>query len=333
MTNCCTGNVFQISFTNGDFREYDMDWYFPEDLIKIIKYYYKQHILREMLVEDTRTALVTKSRSQGAYKDQSHGKNRFERKKYSKIANTVKQYNKIDMNDLFKRDTLVVKIPVIGETDTYYVTIKIEGVVAEIAKNVKNNNNKLEYRTIIQSLTKVFNTTDVYVNCTCPDHLYNYDHWNIVHNVSTNDTAHDPGPGKGIRNPNDDKGRGCKHVLLVLANGDWLLKVASVINNYIHYAEESLKPAFLKHIFPKVYGCVAEEAIDQGLLPEDFDLKTDSKIIDTINEYGRNRGKYLKGSNKNPTTGTGGRQKKEEPADEKPVDKKENEQEDDTENK
>ena len=35
-----------------------------------------------------------------------------------------------------------------------------------------------------------------------------------------------------------------------------------------------------------------------------------TEIIDLINDYGRNRGKYQKGSNKNPITGTGGKAKK-----------------------
>jgi hypothetical protein len=124
------------------------------------------------------------------------------------------------MNALFKQDILKVSIPIVGETDNYTVTLKIEGVVAEIAKNIKNNKNQLEYRTIVQSLTKMFNTTDIYVKCTCPDHTFNYAHWNIINKVSVDDTSNDPGPGKGIANPNDSKGRGCKHILLVLANGD-----------------------------------------------------------------------------------------------------------------
>lgn len=128
------------------------------------------------LAEATRTQLVAASRNAGLYKDQTRGKNRFARKKYSKIAATVKQYNNIDMNKLFKQDRLEVQIPVVGETDTYNVTIRIDGVVAEIARNIKLSKYKLEFKTIIQSLTKVFNTTDVYVNCTCPDHLYNFAH-------------------------------------------------------------------------------------------------------------------------------------------------------------
>lgn len=130
-----------------------------------------------------------------------------------------------------------------------------------------------------------------------------------MHNVSTDDTAHDPGPGKGIRNPNDDLGRGCKHILLVLNNGDWLMKVASVINNYIHYAEKNMQKAFMSIIFPKLYGVAADEAAEQGLIPEDINIETSTDIIDVINDFGKNRGKYAKGTNKNPVTGTGGRQK------------------------
>ena len=51
-------------------------------------------------------------------------------------------HNQIDMNDLFKKDILKVNIPVVGENDEYTVTIKIEGVVAEIQKNIKNKEDK-----------------------------------------------------------------------------------------------------------------------------------------------------------------------------------------------
>lgn len=275
-------------------------------------YYYGKLELTEnlRLHEDTRTMLVSKSRNAGSYIDQSRGKNRFERKKLSKIAKTVKQYNQIDMNKFFKNDILEIKIPVQGETDQYTVSVRLAGIVNEIAKNIKNNQNKFEYRTVIQAITKVFNTGNVYVKCNCDDYKYRFAHWNIVNNVSFDDSASDPGPGKGIRNPNDDKGRGCKHVLLVLANGDWILKVASVINNYIHYAEEHLQKAFLKVIFPKLYGIDADEMVEQNLIDTDEYLDSSAGLIDAINEYGRKRGQYQKGSNKNPVTGTGGKAKK-----------------------
>ena len=39
-------------------------------------------------------------------------------------------------------------------------------------------------------------------------------------------------------------------------------------------------------------------------------LDSSTGLIDAINEYGRKRGQYQKGSNKNPVTGTGGKVKK-----------------------
>jgi len=252
------------------------------------------------LLEATRVSLISQSKNVGAYKNQERGKNRFERKKYSKIANAVKNYNEINMNLLFKQDILQVNIPVVGESDEYIVTVKIEGVVAEIQKNIKNNNNKLEFRTIIQALTKVFNSTDVYVKCTCPDFKYRFAHWNIIKNVSVDDTTSDPGPGKGITNPNDDKGRGCKHILLALANGDWMMKVASVIINYCHFLSEKKPEAFLKLVFPKLYGVPADEAEQNDIVADNEDLETGKDLIDIINDWAKNRGKFKKGSNINP---------------------------------
>jgi hypothetical protein len=280
-------------------------------VVKGLKKSLQEHFLG-VLLEANRTTLVSQSRNAGPYKNKERGKNRFERKKYSKIANAVKNYNEIDMNSLFKQDILLVKIPVVGENDEYTVTIKLEGVVNEIQKNIKNNSNKLEYRTIIQALTKVFNTSDVYIKCSCPDAKYRFAHWNIVNGVSVDDSSNDPGPGKGIANPNDDKGRGCKHMLLVLANGDWMMKVASVINNYCHFLSEKRPDAFLKLVFPKLYGVPADEAAEHDIVEADEDLETGKDLIDIINEYGRNRGKFKKGSNKNPITNTGGRTKKQE---------------------
>ena len=283
----------------------------------------QEQCLHELLKLDEagRTSLIAQSRNTGAYKIQERGKNRMERKKYSKIANAVKSYNEIDMNKLFKQDILQVNIPVVGENDEYTVTIKIEGVIGEMQKNIKNNSNKMEFRTIVQSLTKVFNTADVYVKCTCADFKYRFAHWNIIKNVSVDDTSADPGPGKGIANPNDDKGRGCKHILLVLSNGDWMLKVASVINNYCHFLSEKKPEAFLKLVFPKLYGVPADEAAENDLVADNEDLETGKDLIDIVNEYGKNRGKFQKGSNKNPVTGTGGKQRAEKPDEEKPEEK------------
>ena len=142
--------------------EYTKSYQLEDRVIDDIDYYYysgKLELTESLrLTEDTRTMLVSKSRNVGSYVDQSRGKNRFERKRLSKIANTVRQYNQINMNRFFKDDILEVKVPVQGETDQYTVSVRLAGVVNELAKNVKNNKNKFEYRTVIQAITKVFNS-------------------------------------------------------------------------------------------------------------------------------------------------------------------------------
>ena len=85
------------------------------------------------------------------------------------------------------------------------------------------------------------------------------------------------------------------------------MQVSSVIKNYIIYASTNLKKPFLKIIFPKLYGMTIEEASENNIVPEDADLnlQTDESIIDIINEYSKNKGKFKPGTNKNPAKGTG----------------------------
>ena len=70
----------------------------------------------------------------------------------------------------------------------------------------------------------------------------------------------------------------------------------------MHYAEEHLQKPFLKVIFPKLYGIAADEMVEQNLIDTDEYLDSSAGLIDAINEYGRKRGQYQKGSNKNPVT-------------------------------
>ena len=58
------------------------------------------------------------------------------------------------MNEFFKHDIRQIKIPVQGETDEYTVTIRLEGVLEEIARHIKQHNNQFEFKTVLQSITK-----------------------------------------------------------------------------------------------------------------------------------------------------------------------------------
>lgn len=256
------------------------------------------------LHEDTRTQLLSASRNAGPYKMFNPiYKNRFARKKLSKFVNQVKSYNQINMDQLFKKDTLEVSIPVIGETANYDITFKWNGVIAELANNIKSNQNKFEHKVILQALINSFNKANVYVKCTCDDFKYRFKHWSIINNWGADDTSQDPGPGKGLANPKNDKGKGCKHILLCLNNLDWIIKVASCLKNYITYLDKNNHNLFMKIIFPKLYPSNLIDTIQKEEAKTDTEmdkLTTAPDFIDVINNWAKNRGKFVKGSNKNP---------------------------------
>ena len=85
-----------------------------------------------------------------------------------------------------------------------------------------------------------------------------------------------------------------------MANGSWMMKVASVIQNYCHFLSEKKPEAFLKLVFPKLYGVPADEAADNDIVADNEDLETGKDLIDIINDWAKNRGKFKKGSNINP---------------------------------
>ena len=69
---------------------------------------------------------------------------------------------------------------------------------------------------------------------------------------------------------------------------------------YCHFLSEKKPEAFLKLVFPKIYGVPADEAAENGLVEDNEDLETGKDLIDVVNEWARNRGKFQKGSNINP---------------------------------
>ena len=121
------------------------------------------------LTEKTRQQLLDKSRNGAAYApdNQAKGRNRYERRKYSKVAATIKDYNSIDMNAFFKGDYLEFGVPVHGETDDYMVTVTFERILPRLQQEVKSDKNRLSEKAVLRALLGAFNTGDVYVSCTC----------------------------------------------------------------------------------------------------------------------------------------------------------------------
>jgi hypothetical protein len=226
---------------------------------------------KTMLTEANRQQLLSKSRNARQYKDTSKGRTRYERRMKSKISATVKDYNNIEMDQLFKRDVFEIRIPVMGETDVYEVHIKVDGVINEIHRQVQANKGKLEFKVVLQSLMRAINLGDVYIGCTCPDFRYRMRFWATQGNYVAGGRETRP---SDKTNKDDSLGAACKHGLLILNNLDWCIKAASVITNYIKYCQTHLEQAYAEYIFPKIYGIKYDKAVQMnlfynGFLPQD----------------------------------------------------------------
>lgn len=244
--------------------------------------------------EATRQELINKSKKGKATK--TYGTNRYARRKYVSIDSSSKNYNKIDMNALFKGGLLSFKIPIHGETDDYEVELLFDNFLDELQKQTKKDG-KCEYKTVAQALMRAYNRDDTYISCSCPDWVYRFNYWGTRERYNS---------GKpelrvaDITNPDNDLGAGCKHTMLVLSNLKWAMKVASVINNYINYAKLNMQKAYADVIFPAVYGMSYNKAVQLGLFDTDelansMDNGKDTQEIDKINKERASSGKFRKG--------------------------------------
>lgn len=247
---------------------------------------WSEDVRKQILLEDSRNTLLNKSKS-----DSIKSKQRYNRRTKSKVANTVKQYNDIDMNKLFKLDILTININVVGETDNYIVKISFGGFLDELHEQLKGDR-KLDLGCILRALISAFNKDDVYISCSCPDNYYRFSYVQTRMGTNSGEPQNIPAP---IRNPKNNLGSGCKHILLVLSNTSWLIKVASVINNYTKYMEIHYPKMYADIIYPAIYEKEYEEPVQISFEDED-DLSSDKELIDTSNEEGRKRGQFKQGN-------------------------------------
>lgn len=195
------------------------------------------------------------------------------------------------MNKLFKDNILDVNIEVIGETDNYIVTISFGEFLDHLHDELKNNE-PLDLRKITRALTRSFNSDNVYVHCSCPDWKYRFAYWMTVTDVNSGEPENRP---SDITNPDNTKGSGCKHVLRVLSNNTWIIKVASVINNYIQYMEKHMQRLYADVIYPAIYQKEYEEPTQLDMDDTD-ELETDKDIIDISNKWAATKNQFQKGN-------------------------------------
>lgn len=240
------------------------------------------------LFEDKRNQLMAQGRRGTKEKD---GKSRYEKRVKSKVASTVREFNEIDMQSLFVHNILTINVPVRGETDNYLVRIKFGGFLDLLRNQLDRQDGVLNLRAITRALLDAFNQDDVYIHCSCPDYKYRFAYWSSIKDINAGPPEKRPAK---ITNPRNDKGPGCKHIMLVLSNNSWLIKVASVINNWIIYMSKYRKKQYADIVYPAIYGHEYEEPV-QLSMDDNQDLN-DREIIDKANAEGRTRGQFKVGN-------------------------------------
>ena len=260
----------------------------------------------KFLVEDSRKDYISKGKTADKYapSNQHLGLRRYNRRTHSKVARSVAQFNKISMDELFKFDILRVDIEVQGETDKYLVTLAMPGVIEYLRNNLKDDD-RLDSKTVYRAVMSAFNSDDIRVHCTCPDFKYRFAYWLTKKNLNAGEPQTDP--GKGIANPHDSKGTGCKHIMLVLSNNSWVIKVASVIRNYINYMSKHEERLYKEIIYPAIHGHEYKEddGIQQELTPNDNGdiiidkstaLNADETALDAANKWAKTKNQFKKGN-------------------------------------
>ena len=241
------------------------------------------------LYEDNRQKLISKSKSS------AKGRERFNKRNKSRVANTVKALNSIDMNKLFKEDILTVNLPIHGETDDYTVRVTFGGFL-EILRGQMRNRDVIDFRDVSRACIIGFNKDDVFINCSCPDFKYRFNYYATRNNISSGAPETRP---SDITNPDDSLGSACKHVLLVLNNTSWIIRVSRVITNYIRYMENHYQRLYADIIYPAVFGRDYEEPVQMQIDDRD-NLATDSDTdeVDAANKYNQERTRFQKGNEK-----------------------------------
>lgn len=224
------------------------------------------------------------------------GDNRHERRLHQKVSRSVANYNKLNMNKLFKEDILDVNIEVRGETDTYVVRMSFLGFLDNFKKvNTAKDSSTVKLRDITRALTMSFNQEDVYFRCNCPDWQYRQGYWATKNGTIVGEPETRP---SDITNPHDTKGGMCKHVAMVMSNNSWLQKVASVIRNYILYMQKHMPDLYYKVMYPALYGKEYDEVqMDlDDITGNGKELGSEESDIDVSNKWAKTKTQFKPGN-------------------------------------
>lgn len=254
------------------------------------------------LNEEKRNQLINRSKASKHYVDQSKGKNRFERRLKSKVANSVSRFNSIDMDKLFKQGILDLDIDVHGETDDYLVKLSFTGFLDELRGYMPKDPQEKDFNlaAIERALINCLNKDDILIHCTCPDWKFRMAYWCTKKGINSIPGEQNSN-GQWIANPGDDMGHGCKHVMAALSNRSWIVKVASAIRNYVNFLKVDRPKLYADVLYPIIFGRPYEDDVQldmfdkiNGEKPDELIHDTDT--LDTANKWAKTKNQFKKGN-------------------------------------
>lgn len=203
----------------------------------------------ELLNEVQRRELLNKAKHGAHYKTKEGS--RYTARLKCSLSSSSAAYDNIDVNKLFRDDILEARLTVIGETDTYEVIISFVGVIEELKRIIQDKGPTIKLNMVTRSIIRAFDKNDVFVHCNCEDFRFRQNYWSTIERYNSGDPEMRP---TDITNPDGDLGGCCKHIILVLNRQTWIIKVASVLSNYIKYMRLRQRKLYEKIIAPVLFG-------------------------------------------------------------------------------
>ena len=134
------------------------------------------------------------------------------------------------------------------------------------------------------AIVSAFNGDNVYIFCECPDWAFRFSYWATVKDITSGPPENRP---SDITNPRNDLGPACKHVMLVLSNTKWAVKLGAVIYNYINYIRTHREKLYADIIYPALFDKPYEKDVQLDVFDDTMD--TARPDIDKSQEYARTK--------------------------------------------
>lgn len=182
----------------------------------------------QVLTEFTRQELLRKGQSETP-------------ERYARRMNYVNSIKPIAVaKDLFiSTGTLTVPMSIGEGEHQYVVTCHISGIMKLIRQELDKFDAVLPDRPLVyRALRKAVDTSNIYIDCTCPDFRYRFAYWATRQDYKYGKAESRP---SNITNPNNT-GSVCKHVTAALVRpSQWLKYVAGWISTVVRaYIEQKL---------------------------------------------------------------------------------------------